>query len=134
MTKRKALALTVLYPEASPEVTSETNASASYPEAADTEPDAGVAPDELADALVQPVQASTAAAPAAPPRERRVSAEVVKAETKLIQLARNKAESLRHHAASWDTKRSSYIGALPADVRAALVAMKVLPAGEPGED
>ena len=126
MTKRKASALTVLYPEA--------NGSASYPEAGDTEPDATVTPDELADALVQPEQ-TPAASPAAPPRQRRISSEVVKAETRLIQIERSRDESLRNHALSWDAKRSAYISALPADVRAALVAMRVLePVDEPGED
>jgi type IV secretory pathway VirB10-like protein len=138
MTKRKASALAVLYPEANSEPQSEANGSASYPEAGDTEPDPVVTPDELADALVQALPlppeapAPVAAPPPAPPqRQRRISAEVVKAETKLIQIERSRDESLRNHAQSWDAKRSAYISALPADVRAALVAMRVL---EPGED
>jgi hypothetical protein len=89
--------------------------------------------DGLVHALVQPLSLSpvTPAPVAAPQRPRRISAEVVKAETKLIQLERSREESLRNHALSWDAKRTAYIQALPEDVRAALVAMRVL---EPADD
>jgi hypothetical protein len=137
VTKRKATTFTVLYPE-------EHEDSNGAP--------VNDAPDELAHALVQPMQPMqpefVAGAdggllapemrrgpygpelPATPQRPRRISAEVVKAETKLIQIERSRDESLRHHALSWDQKRASYIRTLPDDVRAALVAMKVLGADD----
>jgi hypothetical protein len=128
MTKRKASTLAVLYPEAHPEA----NGSALYPEAADADP--GVSPDELAHALVEPEEPEASApapspSPAPVPRPRRISIEVVKAETRLIQIERNRDESLQRQALSWDDKRASFIASLPDDVRAALVALKVL-----GED
>ena len=91
-------------------------------------------PDELAHLLVQSGQCTLVGAPAparspAAPRPRRISIEVVKAETRLIQIERSRDESLQRQALSWDEKRASYIASLPGDVRAALVALKVL-----GED
>lgn len=138
MTKRKASTLTVLYPEAP----ARSNGAPDTEAVAD--PDVapfGDAPDELGcateQALVQPEQPAPEPAPARAPqreRQRRITAEVSKAETKLIQLARCREESLRHHAASWDAKRAAYISALPFDVRAALVAMRVLEPGDAVED
>jgi hypothetical protein len=71
--------------------------------------------------------------PAAKPRaptQRRVSAEVVKAETKLLSLERRRQESLAHHDEVWAGKRASLLLSLPGDVLAALEAMKVLSADE----
>jgi hypothetical protein len=64
------------------------------------------------------------------PTPRLVSREVQKAETRLLNLQKLKAESLVHHAASWDAKRAIYIENLPADVRRMLVAGGVLSAAE----
>jgi hypothetical protein len=132
VTKRKALGLAA-------------NDCGLYPAAHDDSNGAlvDVTPDELADALVQPEQPvpeqtpeqranrilPSSALPAAP-RPRRISIEVVKAETKLIQIERNRDESLQRQALSWDLKRMHYIASLPEDVRAALVALKVLGADD----
>jgi hypothetical protein len=127
VTKRKALGLAA-------------NDCGLYPAAHDDSNGAlvDVTPDELADALVQPEEAPAAPAPPPPAvqRPRRISLEVVKAETKLMQLERNRDESLQRQALSWDDKRASYIASLPDDVRAALVALKVLGTDDvqPGED
>jgi hypothetical protein len=66
-------------------------------------------------------------APRAVPR--RVSAEVVKAETKLIALERRRQDSLAHAEAVWAAKRVVLLESFPEDVRAALVAMGVLTEG-----
>jgi hypothetical protein len=70
-----------------------------------------------------------AAKPVAKPRlpaERRVRAEVVKAETKLLSLERRRQESLAHHEEVWASKRAALLQSFPDDVHAALVAMGVL--------
>ena len=73
-----------------------------------------------------------AAVPRAPqrPAPRRVSADVVKAETKLIALDRRRAESLAHHETVWAQKRALLIASFPGDVLAALEAIGVLQSDE----
>jgi hypothetical protein len=63
---------------------------------------------------------------------RRVSAEVVKAETKLLALERRRQDSFAHAEAVWAAKRAELIRSFPADVLAALLAMNVLDGEELG--
>lgn len=84
---------------------------------------------DLMAALVTSLEPAQAPAPAAPkPRAapRRVSAEVVKAETKLLALERRRQDSLAHAETVWAAKRVALIESFPEDVGAALVAMGVL--------
>jgi hypothetical protein len=83
------------------------------------------------------VAAAPAPAPTPPvaskpraPTQRRVSAEVVKAETKLLSLERRRQESLAHHDEVWAAKRALLIASFPGDVLGALEAMSVLEADE----
>jgi hypothetical protein len=152
MTRRKAqTAQTVAayddaaFPE---EVAAPPAKDTALPPSAGYEPDDGTFPDdepsELADALVGPEQVANAdrvtrqrlafggAAPAKPrAAPRRVSAEVVKAETKLLALERRRQESFAHAETVWAQKRVALILSFPEDVTAALVAMGVLGAEDP---
>jgi hypothetical protein len=74
----------------------------------------------------QAVAPAVAAKPARLPAQRRVSADVVKAETRLLSLERRRQESLAHHDAVWSGKRAALLLSFPDDVHAALVAMGVL--------
>jgi hypothetical protein len=60
------------------------------------------------------------------PAPRRITAELVKAETKLVALERRRRQSLLHHECVWAEKRTTLIRSFPADVLAALLAMNVL--------
>jgi hypothetical protein len=80
-------------------------------------------------AVAAPVPAL--APPPAPARvrrlpARRISAEVVKAETRLLDLDRRRSESLEHHERSWADKRAALMASLPKDVLAALEAMGII--------
>lgn len=81
-------------------------------------------------AFEQEVQQTLAAVVPGPkpraPTQRRVSAEVVKAETKLLSLERRRKESLEHHDEVWASKRALLIQGFPGDVLGALEAMGVL--------
>jgi hypothetical protein len=68
------------------------------------------------------------------PAQRRVSAEVVKAETKLLSLERRRQESLAHHELVWASKRADLILSFPVDVSASLIAMGVLVLDDPEPD
>lgn len=72
----------------------------------------------------------TASAPKPRAVPRRVSAEVVKAETKLLSLERRRQESFAHAETVWAAKRVALIRSFPADVLAALEAMNVLAGDE----
>jgi len=140
MTRRKA----------QPPITTPANdagQSVAFPEGGDAFPEA-FAPAELAHAVVTPERVNNAdrlarqglafgdAAPprAAPQRARRVSAEVVKAETALLSLGRRRKESLGHAETVWAGKRVALIKSFPADVLAALEAMGVLAFGDDGQE
>lgn len=97
----------------------------------------GEEPAELAHALVGPDRATNydrlaVPPPPAPvqaprrPAPRRVSAEVVKAETALLNLARRREDSLAHAESVWAAKRVALIRSFPADVLAALDAMNIV--------
>lgn len=86
--------------------------------------------DELARAVLEPLP--TPPARRSPqPGPRRVSAEVVKAETKLVNLERRRQESLAHAERVWADKRVALIQGFPPDVHAALRAMGVLREDDP---
>jgi hypothetical protein len=81
-------------------------------------------PDELAPALVEPAEPfAHRAGPAAP---RRITVELVKAETQLVRLERRRQESFAHAETVWAQKRAALIKSFPRDVLAALLAMNVL--------
>jgi len=71
-------------------------------------------------------RATFAPAPVPRPPLRRISAELVKAETKLLALERRRRQSAEHHECVWAEKRAALIKSFPADVLAALEAMAVL--------
>jgi hypothetical protein len=100
-------------------------------------------PDELAPALVEPAepvrlsntewvalqrQAFGDAPPRAsrPPAHRRITAELVKAETALVRLERRRQDSADLHERTWRQKRLALIRSFPGDVLSALHAMNVL--------
>jgi hypothetical protein len=133
MTKRKS------HVQAVPEPSNDD----AFPEDGEAEPiySSSAAERETATRAMQAVIVAKDAAPVAPPvapprqaprqpAQRRVSAEVVKAETKLLSLERRRQESLAHHDEVWASKRASLLLSFPGDVLAALEAMKVLSADE----
>jgi hypothetical protein len=63
---------------------------------------------------------------ARPPAHRRITAELVKAETKLVTLERRRQASADLHERTWRQKRLALIKSFPGDVLAALHAMNVL--------
>jgi hypothetical protein len=69
---------------------------------------------------------SALTAPKPRPAPRRITAELVKAETLLVRLERRRQDSLAHAETVWAGKRRALIESLPADVVAALIAMHVL--------
>jgi hypothetical protein len=66
------------------------------------------------------------AAPSPRPAPRRITAELVKAETLLVRLERRRQDSLAHAETVWAGKRVALIKSFPADVLSALVAMHVI--------
>lgn len=60
------------------------------------------------------------------PRPRRVSAEAVKAETRLANLDRATQASIAACTAGWAAKRAAYIASLPHDVQGMLLAGGVI--------
>jgi hypothetical protein len=60
------------------------------------------------------------------PAPRRITAELVKAETLLVRLERRRQDSLAHAETVWAGKRLALIKSFPEDVSAALHAMNVL--------
>lgn len=78
----------------------------------------------------QAVSAAPVTAPVAPakpaPRPRRVSAEAVKAETRLANLDRATQASIAACTAGWAAKRAGYIASLPHDVQGMLLAGGVI--------
>jgi hypothetical protein len=79
-------------------------------------------PRELAQALVDSGQCTVAK----PARPRRISAEAVKAETRLANLTRAKADSVAACLAKWEEKRAAFIATLPHDVQGMLLAGGVI--------
>jgi hypothetical protein len=63
---------------------------------------------------------------ARPPAHRRITAELVKAETQLVRLERRRQDSADLHERTWRQKRLALIRSFPSDVLAALHAMNVL--------
>jgi len=59
--------------------------------------------------------------------ERRITPEIMKAETALVRLDKAYQESLVAHTKRWQAKRMGFISGLPLEVASALVALKVLP-------
>jgi hypothetical protein len=82
--------------------------------------------EERAAPVVQPVAAKPVRQATRLPAQRRVSSEVVKAETRLLSLERRRQESVANHDAVWSSKRAALLASFPDDVHRALVAMGVL--------
>ncbi len=78
-------------------------------------------PPELAPATVTPPQATTK-----PARPRRVSAEAVKAETRLANIQRSAQASIAACLSGWAKKRADFIATLPHDVQGMLLAGGVI--------
>lgn len=68
--------------------------------------------------------------PARAPAYRRITAELVKAETQLVRLERRRQDSADLHERTWRGKRLALIRSFPADVLVALQAMNVLDGAE----
>ncbi len=84
--------------------------------------------DEREDAEAAAPVETTAPAPAAakPARSRRVSAEAVKAETRLLNIERASKASIAACVAGWTAKRAAFIASLPHDVQGMLLAGGVI--------
>ncbi len=73
-----------------------------------------------------PVETPAPAAAKAPPRPRRVSAEAVKAETRLANIQRASQASIAACLSGWAKKRADFIATLPHDVQGMLLAGGVI--------
>jgi hypothetical protein len=77
--------------------------------------------------VLAPASATATSTPEpAKPRQRRISAETVKAKSYLIRLEKAAEVSKMTNDAKWAEKRSSYIGGLPHDVQGMLLAGGVI--------
>ncbi len=74
----------------------------------------------------QATSITAALSPPKPARSRRVSAEAVKAETRLLNIERASKASIAACVASWTAKRTAFIASLPHDVQGMLLAGGVI--------